>query len=290
MRNRLMMSTAALLLASASLAFGQAKQQPQQPQQQQQEQPALAGDTTGGVVDVAGRFTSTDGDSARYERYRDLRSGVNANLLYSKVTADYIFNVTAQNVGYRDQRYTMAFNSKKFKGSFFFNQIPLNYGFADDNITRTPYQCSAGSCTLDVSARTGVENKALIGIPANVSQLGNPSKSVYDGLARAIDLKSLRSTIGGNLIYSATDNLDLTFDFNTFSRTGNMPWGASFAFPVGIELPLEIDNRTTNVTAGIEWASHQGMMRVSYDYSKFNQNIPYLDWDNPQRATDFCKT
>ncbi|MGE5358057.1 MAG: MtrB/PioB family outer membrane beta-barrel protein, partial [Bacteroidales bacterium] len=40
----------------------------------------------------------------------------------------------------------------------------------------------------------------------------------------------------------------------------------------------------------IEWASHQGMMRVSYDYSKFNQNIPYLDWDNPQRATDFCKT
>ena len=51
--------------------------------------------------------------------------------------------------------------------------------------------------------------------------------------------------------------------------------------------PLVIDNRTTDITAAIEWASHQGMMRMGYAYSKFDQAIPSFTFDNPLYATDF---
>ena len=101
MRNRLMIGSAALLLASATLAWPQ--DQPQQTDKASQ-QPAAAGAVapeteSGGSVDVGGRFTSTTGDEARYERYRDLRDGVNANLLYQKVTPNWTFDVTAKNIG-----------------------------------------------------------------------------------------------------------------------------------------------------------------------------------------------
>ncbi len=68
-----------------------------------------------------------------------------------------------------------------------------------------------------------------------------------------------------------------------------MPYGASFAFNVATELPLVIDNKETEVTAAAEWASHQGMFHVGYEHDKFNQSIPSFTFDNPQRATDYCK-
>ena len=98
-----------------------------------------------GAVDIGGRFTSTSGDEARYERYRDLRSGVNANVLFNKETENWTFDVKATNIGYRDQRYTMDYNSKRVKFSFLFDSIPLNYSYD----LKTPYVCTRGNCALD---------------------------------------------------------------------------------------------------------------------------------------------
>ena len=67
MRNRLTIGTAALLLASAAFAGAQDKPQ---------EGTATA---SSGTIDFGGRFTTTTGDEARYERYRDLRDGANVN-------------------------------------------------------------------------------------------------------------------------------------------------------------------------------------------------------------------
>ena len=61
MRNRLMIGTAALLLASATFAGAQDK-------------PQQATTPSNGTIDIGGRFTDVDGDEARYERYRDLRT------------------------------------------------------------------------------------------------------------------------------------------------------------------------------------------------------------------------
>lgn len=271
MRNRLMIGTAALLLASATYAGAQDKPQP---------------DTTpsNGSIEVGGRFTSTTGDEARYERYRDLRDGANLNFLYSKETTDWTFDVKAKNIGYRDGRYEMSFNSRRVKASLLFDQTPLNYAY----YSKTPFNCTAGNCTLDAGLRAQVQAGAVVGVPASTSQLA--AGSIYNTIAREFDLQSRRDTIAGEARISATDNLDFSIGFNTYKRSGNQPYGAAFAFRNATELPMVIDNRETDLSVGVEWASHQGMFRAAYQHSKFDQKIPSLTFDSAYNATDFCRT
>jgi MtrB/PioB family decaheme-associated outer membrane protein len=271
MRNRLMMiGTAALLLASAALAGAQDK-------------PQEGATPSSGTIDIGGRFTSTDGDEARYERYRDLRDGVNANFQYSKEATSWTFDFLAKNIGYRDGRYELSFNSRRVKFTALFDQTPLNYAY----YATTPFDCTAGSCTLDAGLRTQVQNGKAVGIPQNVGQLA--TGSIYNSIARPFDMQSRRDTFKADLRISATDNLDFLFGLNTYKRTGDMPYGAGFAFNNAAELPIVIDNRETDWKAGVEWASHQGMFHADYQHSKFDQNIPYFTWDNPQQATDYCR-
>jgi hypothetical protein len=296
MRNRLTIATAALVLASASLAWTQTKQNGQEPQQEQQ---VISGEVTGGIIDISGRLTSTSGDEARYERYRDLRNGADVNFAYSKVTADWTFNVTATSVGYRDQRYSVGFNSKRVKFAAAFNQIPLNYMYG----ALTPYSCTAGNCTLDPALRAEIQaargtkinattgayspvNTTPIGVPQSLSQL-TAAGTIYNSIAKPFDMQSLRSTFSAHLIFAATDNLNLLLGYDLTKKTGQQPWGASFAFPNAVEVPVVIDNTTTDVTAAVEWASHQGMMRMGYTHSKFDQAIASFTFDNPLYATDY---
>jgi len=283
MRNRLMLGTAALLLASATCVWAQ-----DTPQQKETA-------PTSGAIDIGGRFTSTTGDEARYERYRDLRNGANVNLLFNKETADWTFSVKATNVGYRDGRYAMSFNSRKVSATFLFDSTPLNYSYD----TRTPYACTAGNCTLDSGLRAQVQASrgagptftnpsTIVGVPQTVAQLS--TGSIYNSIARQFDLQSRRDTVAANIKYSATDNLDFLFGINSYKRSGNMPYGASFAFNDATELPMVIDNRETEINVGVEWASHQGMFKVNYEHSKFQQNIPTFTFDNPLFAADYCKT
>jgi hypothetical protein len=268
MRNRLMICTAALVLASAYLAGAQETPQPET--------------TSGGTIDIGGRFTTTDGDEARYERYRDLRDGVPANFFYKKITPNWTFDFEATNIGYRDQHYELNLNSKRVKLNAFFDQTPLNYGY----YTRTPYNCTAGNCSLDLGLRTQVENGNAVGVPQSVGNL--VTGSVYNSIANPFDLQSRRDTIGAELRLTATNNLDFIFGLNSYSRSGNMPLGAGFAFNDAVEMPVVIDDGDTALSAAVEWASHQGMFHVGYEHSKFSQNVPSYTFDNPQRATDYC--
>ena len=83
MRNSCLTLTAALLLIP-HLAAAQ--------------QPASAAAATG-TVDVGGMFTATDGDEARYERYRDTRDGAYTSLALNQETGSYLFNASASHIG-----------------------------------------------------------------------------------------------------------------------------------------------------------------------------------------------
>ncbi len=274
MRNKLLtMSAAALLLASTTIAWAQTKPQP-----------SPTPTPSNGRLDIGGRFTTTTGDEAQYERYRDLRDGVNANLLYSKETEKWAFDIKATNIGYRDQRYTLNFNSRRLKAFVYFDQTPINYAY----YSKTPYVCTAGDCSLDLGLRQRVEAGTAIGLPQNTAQL--LTGSIYNTIAKPFDMQARRDTVRADARISATDNFDLLLAFNTYKKSGTMPWSYAFAFNNLQEVPLVLDNRATEVSLGVEWASHQGMFKASYERSKFDQNIPTFRWDNPWRATDFCRT
>ncbi len=285
MRNRLMIGTAALLLASATVALAQQGK----PQEQTTTPPSS------GSVDIGGRVTSTSGDEARYERYRDLRSGVNANVIFNKETENWAFDVKGTNIGYRDQRFTVGFNSKRVKFSFLFDQTPLNYSYD----ARTPYNCVSGNCTLDPALRAQIQTSrgtgatpinlpGLSGVPQTLAQV--QTGTLYNSIAKTFDMQSRRDTIAADVRFSATDNLDLLLGIKSYSRTGNQPYGIGFAFNNLVEIPMVIDNRETEIGTGVEWASHQGMFRVTYEHSKFNQNVPTLSVDNPLHATNWSST
>ncbi len=273
MRNRLMSVTAALLLASAGTVMAQ-------------QEPPSGGATASltGSVDIGFRATSTTGDEARYERYRDLRNGAYTNIVFGKETSSYLFDVEAQNVGYRDQRYAGQYRNSKFNFSFLWDSIPLNYSY----ISSTPWvEAQKGVWTLDTAARTAVQNKqpGVVGIPANAAQAGQAS--IYRALAKPFDLQQRRDTAGFNLTYEATPDIGIDVAFSTTHKSGYQPFGMSFAFNNANELPLPLDNRTNDFSVAVEWARPQGMFRASLDRSMFSNQYNQIEWDNPLRVTDF---
>ena len=296
MRNRYLTLTAALLLVP-HLAYAQAR--PAQPSAPAAAAPAGAT----GTVDVGGLFTTTDGDEARYERYRDTRDGVYSGLTLNREGSSYLFDATASHIGYRDQRYSANVLSRRVNFGFNWISVPLNYSY----ITRTAYVTNGTTLTLPDSAQAAVQGPTnatndgtAVGVPcapgappASCSNAGlaaqalaNPS--IYSSLATPFDLRHTRDNAAFAVKYMASPSIDIDARYLSSMRSGEQPWGASFAFNTAVEVPKPLDERTDDVGLGATWSSTRGMLRVGWDGSWFtNHNSQALVWDNPIRITDF---
>jgi hypothetical protein len=296
MRNKLVLSIAALLLAvRPGLA-----QTPQPPQTQGQV-PVPASALAGGV-DVGGLFTTTEGDAARYERYRDLRDGVFSNLNLRRESGSYLFDANAWHVGYRDQRYNATALSRRINVGFDWLSLPLNYSY----LTRTPYVTNGDTLTLDDAAQRAVQGPTFapadgsaVGVPcapgAPPAACGTPAqaaqalanRSIYNGLATTFDLRQQRNTGAVALNYAPTRAIDVDGRFLSSQRDGQQPWGASFAFNNAVELPKPLDDTTNDVEVGASWANPRAMLRVGWYGSWYTNHFNRLVWDNPIFLTDF---
>jgi MtrB/PioB family decaheme-associated outer membrane protein len=221
-----------------------------------------------------GTVFASGSDEARFERYRDVRDGGTLDRLrVFKDTDQFRYNLQADHLGYRDQRFSAAYNNYgKVKASFEWNQIPLFYS----QDTRTLYDTSnPGFLRMSDSVRSG--------IAANQLTLGN----VIAG-ASTFDLRTRRDLATFNLVYSATPNLDLNVSFRNSQKQGGYPWGGSFGIggAVATELPVPVDHRTTDVGTSLEYSNDRGYARIGYDGSVFRNNVSTLVWDNPVRLVD----
>src|SRR5512134_2198354 len=138
MRTTLLIITAALLAAPTS-ASAQGAAPPPSPGQK----PASPGETVQApepgafnwTIDVGGLFKGTEGDEARYERYRDDRNGAYTSFSVNRETSSSQFTARAFHVGYRDQRYAADFFGPKVNAAFRWDSLPLNFSYA----ARTPF-------------------------------------------------------------------------------------------------------------------------------------------------------
>jgi len=231
---------------------------------------------TANVVEFAIRGTSfgSGSDQARFMRYRDLRDGGTLDLLrFTKSTDAHVYNLQADHLGYRDQRFSASANNfGKLKASFEFNQIPLF--FNED--TKTLFTAEAGSSNilrLNDAVQTGLQNKTL------------PYASV-DGLAQPFDLRLKREVADFKATYSASRAIDLNVALKSTGKTGTQPWAGTFGFSDAVELAAPVQTRTTDLGLGVEWAGSRGSARVGYDGSFFRNDVDTLIWDNPLRITD----
>jgi len=274
MRIRLTLATSALVLACAGLSRAQT--------------PAADGVSLFGLkgtIDFGFRGTDYDGDGARYERYRDLRSGVFSRIVLGDENERRRVAVRVENAGYRDGFYGAEYNAGRTRVAGSFDSIPLNYSY----LTMTPWtETATGVFELDDTIQGLVQNRTpgVVGIPTTVAQLATPS--LYRINARQFDLRSRRDTIAASVGHDFTPALGLSVSVSSYKRGGSQPFGMSFAFNNANELPIPLDNRTNNVNAGLEYATEQGSIRVGWEASYFNNQISEVVWDNPVRLTDFA--
>ena len=109
-----------------------------------------------------------------------------------------------------------------------------------------------------------------------------PSSSVW---RRRFDLQSRRDTIAGRYAYDF--NKDLGFNVAISSTKDREPALRHVVRLQQRERTADtIDNRTNDISAGLEYVRSEGMVRVAWDSSFFNNTIKQIVWDNPLRATD----
>ena len=267
-------AAAGLLLVPAALAAQGSSGQPAQTSAQTTAPGNDADVRTANFFDVIGRGTVfADGsDEARFQRYRDLRNGGTLDVFrYRSDTDSKYVAVSADHIGYRDQRYMAAYNKYgKLKATFEWNQIPIFFS----QTTATLFsEVSPGVFRLNDAIQSGVQNKTTT-LGAAVGQ------------AQPFDLRAKRDVLDLRLTYSATRNLDVNLTVKNTTKNGNQPWAGTFGFSDAVELPVPIDTRTTELGTSVEWTNGRGMARVGYDGSFFRNNVGTLTWDNPQRITD----
>ena len=274
MRNSYMISAALLVLASASVAGAQQKAAaPAKPALEQ-------------AWELGFRATTTTGDEARYERYQDLQSGLFSKIWLGKADDAVAYDFSAGNVGYNDQAYAFSYNRYgKAKFNLAFNGQPLNYAYN----SKTPWRDAGNNkWTLDPALRTRVQNKevGVVGVPTNAAAYA--AGSIYRSIATEFPMSQQRNTLAMGLSYRVNELATVDFKYNMVTKSGNMPWGAAYAFSNAGELPMSLDNTVNELVAGLELVkSEYGMIRAEYQGSFFKQNFATMEWDNPVRATDF---
>jgi MtrB/PioB family decaheme-associated outer membrane protein len=250
-----------------------------------------------GSIDFGGQFSNINGDEARYQRYKDLRSGGLLDAFkYTRESDKWLFDVTARHVGYRDQKFLAQFrNYERLKVSFTWDQIPLFYAAPDTDqfglLSATPYQ-GVGSGEYRINDAVQQTLQAFCPTPpCATSALTSNRQAALVRLvnqeAQTLEIRQRRDTALLDASYALLKNTNLLFHFQNMDKSGEQPWFASYGFAAANELPGPANYRSTDVGAALEWSNPRGVVKVGWDGSWFHNNISTLVWDNPLRATDF---
>lgn len=223
------------------------------------------------------RGTSTTGDAARYERYRDLGNGLFADALrFTRHTDPWLFTVSSDHLGRKDQRIIgRATRQGKVNAWFMWDQIPMLLS----TTTQTFFQG-------DVNF-----NQGTLTIPDNVQQAGQTSSAniplLFSGSnIQGFDLKTRRHIAEAGVRAIATENLSVRAVFRNTDREGGIPFGGSFGHSQVVETVAPTSHQLRDFEGGAEWAKDRYLFRAGYTGSWFNNDVTTLTFDNPWRLTD----
>jgi MtrB/PioB family decaheme-associated outer membrane protein len=207
---------------------------------------------SGGVF-LGGRALSLSNQSANFNQYNGIVPGLfgGGNLDYD--TDKYYFDVDGAYLGEDD----MNIKAKggmwgRFKFSFFFTDYPHNLSFEDRTIYTYP-----GSQNLTLPGRASAT-------PTNSSLW--PSTS--------FDYKIQRKDVGGSFDLTAIAPFFFNITSNRLEREGERPWAGHSAYAFGdtVELPLPIDDHTTNANALFGWKSKQFYAALGGGFSDYGDS------------------
>jgi MtrB/PioB family decaheme-associated outer membrane protein len=223
--------------------------------------------------EIGGRFSSIDGDPARFQRYADIRDGVlftDARYAREHPDGNWVYHLGADNVGWRDQRFFGDYERPgRFVISGLWDEIPQFYSVD----TKTPYTTAGDALVLDDATQLAVQNSG-----------GN--LNLYVPIAPQFDLRERRDIGSVNFLATPTPHLDVKAAYTMQRHVGELPWGASFGFSNDVEVALPYDSRTNDFSLGTEWNNNRSMVRVAYNGSWFDNLDDTLVWDSPRQLND----
>jgi MtrB/PioB family decaheme-associated outer membrane protein len=234
-----------------------------------------------GWVDFGMRGTSITGDSARYNRYRDLGDGLFAQALrFTREDKGVEVSASALNVARNDAYYAgSVVKPGKLYGTITFDQIPMLMS----NTTQTLYrEVSPGVFRVDNSLQQAMQ--------ANTTNAGKASilNAFTANNAQTFDLGSQRHIGEAKTKYLFDPNTELDVTVSYMSRNGAIPLGGSFGIgsAISVENPAPVDQHATDVDVLAEHQQGHFLYRLGYNASFFRNDTTTIIWDNPGLLTD----
>lgn len=221
----------------------------------QVERSSAAEDTDiSGSVELGGRLTDGEDDSAKFQEYRDLDDAILGNFTLNYNRDAYWLGAEGLNIGQDDQFYQLTGGSyEKFKYNFFYNEIPHNLSFGAQT-----FYSGIGSDNLTIDG-------------------GDPDvQTTWTTFDYQVETKKY----GGDVSFTLAEPFYFSFGANRQEKDGLKPLGSG-SFSGVVEMPEPVDYTTDNYTAVGGYRSDRMSIKVSGLYSVFNNDKNFLDWQNP---------
>jgi len=232
------------------------------------------------IFDFGLRGTSVNGDAARYQRYRDLRSGPFLDdVRIRREKKDWLFDMAGQHVGWRDQRYVGAITRPGvLKAWGFWDQIPMHMS----ETTSTLFV----EKIADVPPVLTIPDAQQAIVQTNVATL----PAVLDANGITFDTESFRHIAQGGVEYLPAADVTVRAVLQVTNRKGVLPYGGSFGHSSLVEIPAPIDHRTTDLQTSGEVNHGRLLLRGTFGGSWFHNANTEATFDSPFRITDLAGT
>jgi MtrB/PioB family decaheme-associated outer membrane protein len=230
-----------------------------------------------------------DTSSAKWQEYRDVSSGfvIPRLRLLGEGPGDRELGFSAENVRREDARYTLSYGVPgSYELLLDYNKIPHHFG-NDGHMLWT--QTGPGRLEIADPVQAALQGAIATQFAANPAGINfaflNRILSPYLATAQAIGLGLERDRLLAQLDLGRLGPLSWGLEYDHEKRTGNRAFGGSFGFSNATELPEPINYDTTGAQLAGEWNTRTSGLSLGYRYSKFENNVSTLIWDNPFRAT-----
>ena len=235
-------------------------------------------------VDLGVLSTSVSSENkAKFNEYRDMKSGVIGTLNLDRKTDDYRFNLWAENPGRDDQFWQIQGNQYgKLKYTATYNEIIHN--FSSDAHT---FYSGVGSSNLTFPASAGYPRAS------GSTYVPDPLVSTPSAWGTSFDYKLKRKDLGVGVEYQTNTPWYFSVNANQEDRNGikrlSSPSGVCLdkttlctsSFGNIVELPAPVDYRTSTASGEVGYNTKPMNFSIRYTVSQFTNNQQNLVWKNP---------
>jgi len=234
------------------------------------------------ILDVGARGTSLDGDSARYERYRDLGNGLFLEAIrWDGQRKDWLFSLKGDHTLYKDQKYVArADRPGRVKTWFLWDQVPMLMSNTTQTLFREDFTTEPNVFTIDPAIRSQVQ--ANPGASPNTAVV----PALFDANARTFETSGRRNTAQTGVDYIASPELSIKALYQYTNRQGVIPYGGSYGHSSLVEFPAPIAHVTNDFDTSAEWTHDRLLLRGGYQGSWFTNENLTATFDNPFRTYD----